>query len=209
MKAHRLVCLAVWGPGIRAGWLELHVFEGVVHVRRARITIAATVAGAALSLLGTGVAAAGTGPAPTPQQRAANAAAGAAGTEAGNPVSAVATAAGVCTDAAQIGTTEYIYRGTEKIASVKQFYSPSCDENYGYVWAWTSFLDEKINFNVTVGVWAYERNALVGQRTVFNTQAQEFWSNAAKTADECTSGDGTINIPGDPKPLSTRTSKRC
>ncbi|MHC3455751.1 hypothetical protein [Streptomyces prasinus] len=169
----------------------------------------AMVAGATLSLLGTGVASAGTGPAATPQQQAANAAAGTAGTEAGNPLSAVASAAGVCSDAAQIGTTEYIYRDTETIASVRQFYSASCDENYGYVWAWKSFLDQKIDFNLTVGVWAYERNALVGQRTVFNTHAQEFWSNAAKTADECTSGEGTISIPGDPKPLSTRTSKRC
>ncbi|MEU3552220.1 hypothetical protein [Streptomyces longwoodensis] len=178
-------------------------------MRRARMTLAATVAGATLSLLGTGMASAGTGPAPTPQQRAANDAAGTAGTEAGNPLSAVASAAGVCSDAAQIGTTEYIYRGTETIASVRQFYSASCDKNYGYVWVWKSFLDQNINFNLTVGVWAYERNALVGQRTLFNTHAQEFWSNAADTADECTSGDGTINIPNYPEPLHTRTSKRC
>ncbi|HWU05612.1 MAG TPA: hypothetical protein VN520_04295 [Streptomyces sp.] len=178
-------------------------------MRRVRMTVAATVAGATLSLLGTGVASAATGPGATPQQQAANAAAGAAGTEAGNPLSAVATAAGVCSDAAQIGTTEYIYRGTETIASVKQFYSPSCDKNYGYVWAWKSFLDQNINFNLTVGVWAYERNSLVGQRTVFNTHSQEFWGNAADTADECTSADGTINIPADPDPLNARTSKRC
>ncbi|MFG3104946.1 hypothetical protein ACGFZL_31125 [Streptomyces sp. NPDC048182] len=173
------------------------------------MTMAAAVSGAALSLLGTGVASAGTGPAATPEQRAANQAVGAAGTEAGNPLSAVATAAGVCSDAAQIGTTEYIYRGTEKIASVKQFYSAKCDENYGYVWAWKSFLDKKINFDLTVGVWAYERNALVGRKDVFGTHSQEFWGNAAKTADECTSGDGTMSIPGDPQPLHTRTSKRC
>ncbi|MFJ1597556.1 hypothetical protein [Streptomyces sp. NPDC088261] len=178
-------------------------------MRRVHRTLMATVAGAALSLLGTGVASAGTGPGATAEQQAANAAAGAAGTEAGNPRSAVATAAGVCADAAQIGTTEYIYRGTETIASVKQFYSPGCDENYGYVWAWKSFLDQNINFNLTVGVWAYDRGTLVGKRVEFNTHAQEFWSNAADTADECTSADGAISVPGDPEPFSTRTSKRC
>ncbi|WP_432151574.1 hypothetical protein [Streptomyces sp. bgisy029] len=177
-------------------------------MRRARMTVVA-VAATALSVLGGGVAAAGTGPSQTPQQRASNEAAGAAGSEAGNPLSAAASAAGVCADAAQIGTTEYIYRGTETIASVKQFYSPGCDENYGYVWAWKSFLDQKVTFDLTVGVWAYERNALVGRKDVFGTSQQEFWSNAAKTVDECTSADGIISIVGDPKAHSTRTSKRC
>lgn len=178
-------------------------------MRRARITGLAAVVATALSVLGPGVASAATGPGQTAREQAANEAAGAAGTEAGNPLSSVATAAGVCSDAAQIGTTEYIYRGTEKIASVKQFYSAKCDENYGYVWAWKSFLDQKINFDLTVGVWSYERNALVGRKDVFGTHAQEFWGNAAKTVDECTSGDGTMSIPGDPQPLHTRTSKRC
>lgn len=180
-------------------------------MKRARVTgLAATVTAAtALSVLGGGVASAATGPGQTPQQQAANRAAGTAGTEAGNPLSSAATAAGVCADAAQIGTTEYIYRGTEKIASVKQFYSAQCDENYGYVWVWKSFLDKNIEFDLTVGVWSYERNALVGRKDVFGTHSQEFWGNAAKTVDECTSGDGTMSIPDDPQQLHTRTSKRC
>lgn len=191
------------------GWGLRVFFKGVVHVRRARMTGFAVAAATALSVLGSGVASAATGPAQTPQQRAANQAAGAAGTEAGNPLSSTAAAAGVCSDAAQIGTTEYIYRGSEKIASVKQFYSASCDENYGYVWVWKSFLDQKINFDVTVGVWAYDRESLVGRRDVFATHAQEFWGNAADTADECTSGDGTMHVPDVLKPLNARTSKRC
>ncbi|CAM5563129.1 hypothetical protein SCALM49S_09165 [Streptomyces californicus] len=67
------------------------------------------------------------------------------------------------------------------------------------MWVWKSFLDQKTKVNVTVGVWSYKRDSLVGQRTVFNTNAQEFWSNAAKTADECTSGEGTINLPPSPR----------
>jgi hypothetical protein len=177
-----------------------------VHVRRARRMIALTVAGAALSVLGTGVASAGTGPAPEPES--ARAAAGTAGTEAGNPLSTAAAEAEVCSDAYQIGDTAYIYRDTETIASVKQFYSPSCDENYGYVWAWQSFLDEGIDFNLTTGVWSYDRDSLVGKRLVIDTHAQEFWSNAADTVDECTSGYGQISIV-DEAAYEVRTSQRC
>jgi hypothetical protein len=168
------------------------------------MTVAAAVVGAALSLLGTGSAFAGTGPAPAPQQRSA----GTEGTEAGNPASAVATAAGVCSDAYQIGATAYIYRGTEQIASVKQFYSPNCDENYGYTWVWKSFLDKNINFNLTTGVWSYDRDSLVGKRLVLNTHSQEFWSNAAETVDECTSGYGQVAIVNEPS-NEVRTEKRC
>ncbi|MDT9682397.1 hypothetical protein RND61_10000 [Streptomyces sp. TRM76323] len=161
-----------------------------------------------MSLLGTGTASAGTGPAPTPQQREATEAAGTAGTEAGNPASAVAAATGVCSDAYQIGATEYIYRGSEKIASVKQFYSPGCDKNYGYVWAWKSFLDKNITFDLTVGVWSFDRNALVGRKDAFDTHAQEFWSNGADTVDECTSADGTLSITGEAT-YHARTERRC
>ncbi|MFF5251216.1 hypothetical protein ACFY4K_04020 [Streptomyces leeuwenhoekii] len=177
-------------------------------MRRARMTMAATVAGAALSLLGAGVASAGTGPAPTPQQRADTEAAGTAGTEAGNPASAVAAATGVCSDAYQIGSTAYIYRGTEKIASVKQFYSPACNENYGYTWVWKSFLDKNISFDLTVGVWSFERDSLVGRKDVFDTHDQEFWSNGADTVDECTSADGALSIVGEAT-YEARTERRC
>jgi hypothetical protein len=169
------------------------------------MTIVAAVTGAALSLLGTGVASAGTGPAPG----APASGAGTAGTEAGNPASSAAQAAGVCSDAHQIGTTSYIYRGTDTIASVKQFYSPSCDKNYGYLWVWNSFLDKNINFDLKVGVWSYKREALVGQRLEFATHEQEFWGNAADTTGECTSGQGTMTITDEVGPYTARTSQRC
>ncbi|MBV2357053.1 hypothetical protein KUM39_22210 [Streptomyces sp. J2-1] len=169
------------------------------------MAIVATVAAAALSLLGTGVAAAGTGPIP---RGTSSTSAGKAGTEAGNPSSTAAQTAGVCSDAYQIGTTSYVYRGTDQIASVKQFYSPSCKQNYGYVWVWQSFLDKNITFDLTVGVWSYDRNSLVGKRTVFGTHSQEFWGNAANTITECTSGYGQIYITNEPN-YEVRTDKRC
>lgn len=176
-------------------------------MNRIRSMAAVVTVGAALSLLGTGVASAGTGPVPGTGSSAP--ASGTSASETGNPRSAQATAAGVCTDAYQIGTTSYAYRGTETIASVKQFYSPTCDENYGYVWVWKSFLDKKITFDLTVGVWSFERESLVGNRTVFDTHSQEFWGNAADTTDECTSGDGAISVVGEQGQYHARSSKRC
>ncbi|ANB06953.1 hypothetical protein SAM40697_2995 [Streptomyces ambofaciens] len=161
-----------------------------------------------MTLAGAGTASAGTGPRPAPGV-AQNSAAASAPTEEGNPSSARASAAGVCADAYQIGTTSYIYRGAEQIASVKQFYSPECNENYGYVWVWKSFLDKKITFDLQVGVWSYDRNALIGVRREFDTQNQEFWGNGADTVDDCTSGDGTLTILSEQGSYHSRTSKRC
>ncbi|MFF5106641.1 hypothetical protein [Streptomyces sp. NPDC000134] len=160
----------------------------------------------ALTLAGAGTASAGTGPSPAP---AARPLASAEPSEAGNPLTARAQAAGVCSDAYQIGTTSYAYRGTETIASVKQFYSPQCDENYGYVWVWKSFLDKNIDFDLQVGVWSYDREALLGARYEFATHNQEFWGNGADTVDDCTSGDGALTVAGEQGTYAARTSKRC
>ncbi|MFI0250219.1 hypothetical protein [Streptomyces californicus] len=168
---------------------------------------AAAVSGAfALTLAGAGTASAGTGPNPAP---GAQPPASSAPSEVGNPLSAQAAVAGVCSDAYQIGTTSYAYRGAEKIASVKQFYSPSCNENYGYVWVWKSFLDKKIKFDLQVGVWNYDRSVLQGERRWYDSLSQEFWGNGADSVDDCTSGDGTLNIADEPGGYSARTSKRC
>ncbi|MDT0377435.1 hypothetical protein RM572_01425 [Streptomyces sp. DSM 42041] len=166
--------------------------------------MSAVAAGAVLSLMGSGVALAGSGP--EPEQPPAS---GSAATEAGNPASVRAQAAGVCADAYQIGTTSYAYRQGEEIASVKQFYSPECNENYGYVWVWKSFLDKDITFDLTVGVWSYEREYVVGAQTTFDTHEQEFWSGGADTVEECTSGDGVLTVPGEQGGYPARTSKRC
>ncbi|NJQ02520.1 hypothetical protein HCK00_18730 [Streptomyces sp. PLAI1-29] len=159
----------------------------------------------AATALGTGVASAGSGPAPAPG----GAPEGAAGSESGNPASARAQASGVCEDAHQIGSTAYIYRNGETIASVKQFYSPGCDENYGYAWVWKSFLDQDLRFDLTVGVWSYDREYLVGAHRAFDTHEQEFWGNPADTVAECTAAEGALSLAGEEGPYSARSSKRC
>lgn len=174
-------------------------------MKRAHRTLSLAAAGFATVLACAGTASAGTGSTPADRQPPMSS----VPSEAGNPLSARAQAAGVCSDAYQIGTTSYAYRGTEQIASVKQFYSPECKENYGYVWVWKSFLDKGINFDLQVGVWSYDRETLLGARTEFDTHNQEFWGNGADTVDDCTSGDGTLTIADEQGGYSARTSKRC
>jgi hypothetical protein len=170
-------------------------------------TTAIAAATCALVLVPAASAVAGTGPAPAPSKRAA--ASSTAPSAAGNPRSAAAQAAAVCTDAYQIGTTAYIDRGGVHVASVKQFYSPSCQQNYGYLWVWDSYRDKTKAYDVTVGVYSYNQDATVGLRSWSATHLQEFWSNPADTVKECTSAVGSLRQPGDPAPGTASTGKRC
>ncbi|MGA4840198.1 hypothetical protein [Streptomyces sp. G45] len=172
---------------------------------RARKTAIAASA-CAFVLLGAGSALAGTGPAPAPDARKTQST---APSPDGNPNSTRARAAGVCADAYQIGTTAYIDRGGAHAASVKQFYSPSCKENYGYVWVWKSFRDKVKDYDVSTGVYSYSRDEIVGQDWWSQTNSAEFWSYPADTADECTSAIGMLRAPGDALPGQAKTSKRC
>ncbi|MFF2650904.1 hypothetical protein [Streptomyces sp. NPDC058045] len=173
---------------------------------RVRTTaIAATTC--ALVLLPAAGAMAGTGPAPAPHNSVR--AQSTAPSEAGNPLSAKAQAADVCTDAYQIGSTGYIDRGGVHIASVKQFYSPKCKENYGYLWIWQDFRNKVKSYDVSTGVYSYPRDAVLGKVTVNQTHGQEFWSKPAATIKECTSGIGTLRAAGDPLTRTGTSSKRC
>ena len=175
-------------------------------MRHPRITTAALAC--AFALIPAGVATAGSGPAPTPTART-SAAASTAPSADGNPASLRARAAGVCTDAYQIGSTGYITRAGKTVASVKQFYSPSCAKNYGYVWVWDSFRNAVGDYDVTSAVYSYSQDEVLGKRSWTNTTAQEFWSNGTSTVSECTAGSGTVRAAGDPAPVGGYSSKRC
>ncbi|MFJ9588218.1 hypothetical protein [Streptomyces acidicola] len=170
---------------------------------------AAVALSCAFALIPAGIASAGTGPAPAPGSPATKAATSTAPSPAGNPASTRAHAAGVCTDAYQIGTTGYVTRSGKTIASVKQFYSPSCAENYGYVWVWQSFRDIAGDYDVTAAVYSYSRDEILGKRSWTNTTAQEFWSNGTSTVTECTAATGSVRAAGDPASVSGHSNKRC
>jgi hypothetical protein len=162
----------------------------------------------AFALIPAGAAYAGTGPAPKPAERTA-AARSTAPSAAGNPASVRAQAAGVCSDAYQIGTTGYVYRNGAQIASVKQFYSPACHQNYGYVWVWDSFRATAGDYDVSTGVYSYSQDEILGQKSWTNSTAQEFWSTGTDTASECTAAVGAVRRAGDPLPNQAASSKRC
>jgi hypothetical protein len=162
----------------------------------------------AFALVPAGSAFAGSGPAPGPKPSISERST--APSASGNPLSARAQAAGVCADAYQIGSTGYIYRDGAQIASVKQFYSPDCDQNYGYLWVWDSYRDSTTaDYDVSTSVYTYKYDQFVGEKTWLNTRAQEFWSNAAETVDQCTAAVGSLRASGDPLAGRAASSKRC
>ncbi|MEV6993692.1 hypothetical protein AB0N87_31560 [Streptomyces sp. NPDC093228] len=174
---------------------------------RAR-SILVVAAASAAALIPAASAVAGTGPAPAPAKQHLTARS-TAPSEAGNPLTATAQAAGVCADAYQIGATAYINRAGAHVASVKQFYSPSCKRNYGYVWVWQSFRSKIKDYDVSTGVYSYSRDQIVGQDWWNATNGQEFWSLPAATVSECTAAIGTLRAPGDPVAGQAVTAKRC
>ncbi|MGY1503541.1 hypothetical protein ACW4TU_44440 [Streptomyces sp. QTS52] len=174
------------------------------------LKIATTALACAFALIPVGVATAGTGPAPAPTARTTSTAAASTVPSAdGNPASLRARAAAVCEDAYQIGSTGYITRAGKTVASVKQFYSPSCGQNYGYVWIWQSFRDAVGDYDVTSAVYSASRDEVLGKRSWTNTTAQEFWSSGTSTVNECTAGSGTVRAAGDPAPVGGYSSTRC
>ncbi|GHJ34917.1 hypothetical protein [Streptomyces sp. TS71-3] len=175
---------------------------------RARKTVI-TAATCALVMLPAATAMAGSGPAPAPAKQQRAAATSTAPSEQGNPRSAAAKAAAVCSDAYQIGTTAYIDRAGAHVASVKQFYSPSCNVNYGYLWVWDSFRNKYSAYDTSIGVYNYAKDTVAGQLSWKATHQQEFWSGAANTVDVCTAGVGSLRLPGDPAPTFAYSSKRC
>lgn len=174
---------------------------------RARTLLVVAAASAGV-LLPTASAFAGTGPAPAPDKQR-QSARSTAPSEAGNPLSAKAQAAGVCDDAYQVGATAYIDRAGAHAASVKQFYSPDCNRNYSYVWVWQSFRDKVKDYDVSAGVYSYASDKVTGQAAWNATNNQEFWSLPADTVKDCTAAIGTLRAPGTPLPSQTATAKAC
>jgi hypothetical protein len=175
-----------------------------MRIRYAKSAVAALTC--AMLAVPAGAAYAGSGPAPKPSERSAKST---APTAKGNPNSRAADVASVCADAYQIGTTGYIKRSGVTIASVKQFYSPDCHENYGYVWVWENFRKSAGDYDVTAAVYSYSQDEVLGSRAWTNSTQQEFWSYGTDTVSECTAAVGSVRKAGDPVPNNGASSKRC
>ncbi|OEV03838.1 hypothetical protein [Streptomyces oceani] len=169
--------------------------------------IAVVAAACALALTPAATAVAGSGPAPDPSERPS--AQSTAPSPEGNPRSAKAQAADVCEDAYPIGERGRITRGGETIASVKQFYSPKCDENYGYLWVWDSFRDREDDYDVSTAVYSYTQDEVLGGDSWTNSNGQEYWSHGTDTVQDCTAGVGAVRPAGEPLARQAHSSKRC
>lgn len=179
--------------------------QSVMTTRVSKGLLAAA-ATSALILLPASAAFAGSGPvAPAPEKTNRSA----APSPEGNPVSKKAKTAGVCDDAVEIGQKGLIKRGGETLASVKQFYSKKCDENYGYLWVWDSFHTNAKPYDVTLGVYDYAQDTTHGKGVWNGTTQQEFWTQGTNTVANCTSAIGTLRPAGAPQPYQATSQKRC
>lgn len=174
-------------------------------MRSRKIAVAA--AACAFVLVPAATATAGSGQAPDGSKR--SSAKSTAPSPEGNPRSVQAQAIGVCPDAYEIGTAGYVKRGGDTVASVKQFYSPKCQENYGYLWVWQSFRDGEEDYDVSTAVYSYSQDEILGQRAWTNSDGQEFWSYPTGTAKECTAAIGAVREAGVPLQYQGVSSKRC
>jgi len=176
-----------------------------MRIRYVKTAIAALTC--AMVAVPAGAAYAGSGPAPKPSDRSISKST--APSAKGNPASKAAQAAGICDDAYQIGSTGYVKRSGVNIASVKQFYSPECQQNYGYVWVWDSFRDTAGDYDVTTGIYSYSQDEVLGAKAWSNTTQQGFWSEGTNTVEECTAAVGSVRKAGDLTPNHAASSKRC
>ncbi|MGH3309176.1 MAG: hypothetical protein ACRDP3_01075 [Streptomyces sp.] len=176
-----------------------------MRIRYAKTAVA--VLTCAMMTIPAGAAFAGSGPAPKPSER--SAAKTTAPSAKGNPTSKLAVAADVCADAYQIGSTGYVKRSGTTIASVKQFYSPDCQENYSYVWVWESFRKTTGPYDVAAGVYSYDQDTVLGAQAWEQTRQQEFWSSGTDTVADCTAAVASVRKTGDPTENQAYSSKRC
>lgn len=175
-------------------------------MRYTKATLAALTC--AFVLIPAGVATAGSGPAAQPSAQGRQSQDTAPAPE-GNPLSARARTSEVCADAYQIGDATRLLRNGTQIATLRQFYSPQCQENYSYLWVWQSYRDQVDSYHVGLGVHSYDQDMVVGGRSWTHTHEQEFWSEGTPTVRECTSAVGAVRTPGSPLADQAVTGKRC
>ncbi|NSC21605.1 hypothetical protein FM076_10470 [Streptomyces albus subsp. chlorinus] len=171
-------------------------------------------AACAMALLPAGAAQAGSNPAPAPEADR-----GAMSTAMADQDGSMADQDGSmdedslralpCNDAYQIGSTGHIKRKGQVIASVKQFYSPRCKRNYGYLYVWKSFRQNHKNYATNIAVYDFNTKKLVGLRVWNRTSAASFWSYPANTVRHCTAARGAVRAMGDSKQSYAYSSKRC
>lgn len=124
-----------------------------------------------------------------------------------------AATAAQCTDKYQIGSTSYVNDTVgNHIASVKQYWSPACQENFAYIYVWQSFRDSH------PGTWTIDvaevyviqpgNELSVDNVRTYNTRGSDFWSSGYAGAGKCTYASGGLYY-GSNFGAGAKTDTRC
>jgi hypothetical protein len=125
---------------------------------------------------------------------------------------AAPASAASCSDRYQVGSTKVVPdEHGQSALSIKQYWSPACQENFAYAYVWQSFRDSHPGkWTITVGViWVQspgvETNPVAN--SAVDTRQAEIWSPGFAGAGRCTYATGALlygNYDSD-----GNTDKRC
>lgn len=125
---------------------------------------------------------------------------------------ASASTIGSCSDAYQVGTTKVLNDEHKQPAmSVKQYWSPKCQENFAYAFMWQSFRDSHPKtWTVSVGeIWVQSSGVTTNPvaNSAVDTRQAEIWSPGFAGGGRCTYAEagflyGSYNGEG-------HTDQRC
>ncbi|HUQ55182.1 hypothetical protein [Lentzea sp.] len=116
---------------------------------------------------------------------------------------AQAESAPSCSGTVQIGSTGYVKKNGEIIASVKQF--KGCGKNWAYTYVWDSYAAKPGTFHSSAAM------VVNGDRdyssNVNGSNKQDVWSKGTNTLSECTRAYG--EVWGDGNVYWGQTDERC
>jgi hypothetical protein len=125
-------------------------------------------------------------------------------------------AAQPCADRYQVGETRHEYYHGMTAFSVKEFYSPSCHNLYGYSYAWLQFRDLHVRYDVGMAVYDLTHGAIDGAETYLGgIGGPAYWSAPVHlTGKTCFQGEGHYfyyppNAPGGFEESDTRSTPVC
>ncbi|MCU1681427.1 MAG: sle [Amycolatopsis sp.] len=117
-----------------------------------------------------------------------------------------------CSDAYQVGSTKVLNDEHQQPAmSVKQYWSPSCHENFAYAFVWQSFrTSHPGTWSMTIGeIWVQssgvETNPVAN--SAVDTRQAEIWSPGFAGSGRCTYAEGAL-LYGSYE-TDGKTDKRC
>jgi hypothetical protein len=102
-----------------------------------------------------------------------------------------------CQDGYQVGATKTISLNGVTALSIKQYWSPSCQKNWGYVYVWQQFIDslgsnQSWSFSVALEKQGGKRLGTVSA----SAPARERFSTPQSTGGICTAAWGKLSVTG-------------